>query len=104
MFFEGAPKGAFARVRGLAEVGSNRLGVNRIQGTACRHEQAVSAGAAEANVAAYLREHDFSDALAFWREDMDPVVSFTYPAGSAPEVAVLIAADSVCEPGNGLAV
>lgn len=85
-------------------MGSNSLGVNRIKGTACRHEQTVSTGAAEANVAAHLREHYFSDALALWGEDMDSVVSFTHPTGAAPEVSVLIATDSVCEPRNCLAV
>src|SRR5947199_6502291 len=56
-----------------------RLHVHRIQGLAAGHEQAIALRAAEADVAANLRQENEADASAVRGENVDAVVAVAYP-------------------------
>src|SRR5262249_17670454 len=60
-------------------------GVKRLAGS---HEQAVAPGPAEANVGANLGQQNLADSLTVRRKDMYAVVTFAYPPGADPDIAV----------------
>src|SRR5262245_48929843 len=62
--------------------------VERVERGAGRHEQAVSVGAAEAEVGAALRQIDASDQLAVRVEDRHAVEPFLTHPPPTPEIAV----------------
>src|SRR5262245_53149420 len=71
-----------------------RIDVERIERMARRHEQAVAAQPAEANIGAALGQRDLADALALGVEDHHPIVALTH-APAAPQVAIDIASEPV---------
>ena len=73
----GSPDGVLGNMCAL------RLDVDGVQRLAGGHEQAVAFGAAEADVAADLRQQDLADARAVGGEDVDAVVAVADPAGAA---------------------
>ena len=81
------------------DVRTLRFDVDGVQRLAAGHEQAVALGAAEADVAADLRQQDLADARAVRGEDVDAVVAVADPAGAGPDVAVDVGADAVGEAG-----
>src|SRR5262245_5820899 len=89
----------------ITETGSSHprplcLDVHRVQRLAAGHEQAIAFRAAEADVAANLRQQDQADAGAVRGEDMNPVIAVAHPAGADPEIAVGVAADAVGKAGT----
>src|SRR5262249_47943735 len=81
---------------GLARRGPLGGRVHRVQRLTACHEQAVSLGAAETDVADDLGDSDASDQLPFGRPDEDATVPHR-PTGVArgPHVAVDITADAI---------
>src|SRR5438128_3141715 len=86
----GRPRAVSARPRAL------RRRVDRVERLAGGHEQAVALGAAEADVAADLREADASDQLALRSPDGHAAVTHgAARVARAPEIAVDVAADAI---------
>src|SRR5262249_12238455 len=84
----------------LRDMRAFRLDVHGIKRRAAGHEETIPFGAAEADVAANLRQFDLADADAFGRlEDVEGVGAVADPAGARPDVAVHVAADAVGEAG-----
>src|SRR5262252_6355039 len=93
------------RVRGTARAAQEAdltgrrplgLGVDGVEGLAGGHEEAVSLGAAEADVAADLREPDAPDELALRSPDRHAAIAHAAPGvAGAPHVAVDVAARPV---------
>src|SRR6266571_6067649 len=90
------PDGAvapFERLPGRRPLGAE---VDRVERLAGGHEQAVALGAAEADVAADLREADASDELALRSPDGHAAVAHGAAGiARAPHVAVDVAAGAV---------
>src|ERR1035438_6898345 len=82
-------------LRYVGAAGTHEHGVQRLAG---RHVEAVALGTAEAEVGADLGQQDHADALALRRKDVYAIVACA-AAGSRPDVAVDIGADSVRSTG-----
>ncbi len=87
----------------LTPVGAEGFGIDGVEAAARCHEKTVTAGSAEAHVAANFRQFDLADALTFWRKNMYAVVSFADPAGAGPDVAIAVAANTVRQASDFLA-
>src|SRR4051812_44709121 len=76
---------------------SLRFHIHGIQRRAAGHEEPVPLGAAEADVAANLRQLDLADAFSVGGKNMNPVVAVADPAGAGPDVSFDIRPDPVRE-------
>src|SRR5439155_25719491 len=64
----------------LRNVRALRLDIDRVDRLARGHEEAVALLPAEAEVGANFRQQNHADALAFWRKNVDAVVTVAHPA------------------------
>src|SRR5262245_19582732 len=85
---------------GLGNVPTLCFDEDGIERLAAGHEQAVAAGAAEAEVAADFGQQDLADAGSVGGEDVDAVVAVADPAHRGPDIAVDVAADAVGKSGD----
>lgn len=76
-------------------VGAAGVDVEGVEALAGGDEEAVSFGAAEAEVAGGFGELDMADEFAFGIENVDAVVAVARPAGTGPDVAFHVATDAV---------
>src|SRR5262245_20202553 len=76
---------------------ATRLHVHCIEGLARRHEQAIALGPTEAEIGADLRQADLADTGAVGRKNMYAVIAVAHPSHAGPDVAVLVAADTIGE-------
>ncbi len=84
----------------LAMMGTLTVHVHSVDGCAGRHEQAITFSSAKADVAADFWEMNLTDSRpVFGREDVHPVVTFTDPARTCPDVSMDVATNAVREAG-----
>ena len=76
-------------------VGAFGLDVHGIERLARGHEQAVLLRPAKTDIAADLRQTDQANAIAIWCEHVDTVIAVADPARSSPDIAILVAAETI---------
>ena len=80
------------------------FGINGVETLTAGHEEAITARAAETDVAANFWKNNLSNTLAFRRENVNAIITFANPTGAGPDVAVSITADAIGETGDFLSV
>src|SRR5258706_5329487 len=81
--------------RKLADMRAPCFNEHRVERLAATHKETVTLGAPETNVCANFREANLANAIAVRCENVHSVIAVAHPAGTGPDVPVLITTNPI---------